>query len=97
MTTISDKPVATGNPPACAGVECDDREMIDHAIRWVNSGGGPETEICAHFGVPGRVFYRNVLARLERSTASQRETLGVSSVLAARIAAVARRRIWISS
>ncbi|WP_032364623.1 hypothetical protein [Rhodococcoides fascians] len=95
MTAISDKPTPAYGPPA--GVECDDRDMLDYAIRWVNSGGGPDTEIFAHFGVPGRVFYRNVLSTLERSTASQRETLGVSSILAARIAAVARRRIWISS
>lgn len=97
MTATSDKTAAVFGPLAGNGVECNDRALIDYAIRWVNSGGGPESEISARFGMPGRVFYRTVLSVLERSTAAECEALGMSSVLATRISAVARRRIWISS
>ncbi|MFI8567012.1 hypothetical protein ACIGGF_10680 [Rhodococcus sp. NPDC078407] len=97
MSTTSDKSAVTYTPSIPTGSECDDRAMIDYALRWVNSGGGPETDIESRFDMPGRVFYRSVLAILERCSDTELGALGVSPVLATRIAAVARRRVWISS
>ncbi|MBY4127578.1 hypothetical protein HQO83_04145 [Rhodococcus fascians] len=96
MSTTSDKSAMEYNPSIVTGIECDDRAVIDYAIRWVNSGGGPETDIESRFGMPGRTFYRTVLSILGRSSETERRALGVSPVLATRIAAVARRRVWIS-
>ena len=96
MSTTSDNSAMAYNPSIVTGVECDDRAIIDYAIRWVNSGGGPETDIESRFGMPGRTFYRTVLSILGRSSETERSALGVSPVLATRIAAVARRRVWIA-
>lgn len=95
MSTTSDKSAVTYTPST--GIDCDERAMIDYALRWVNSGGGPETDIESRFDMPGRTFYRTVLSILDRCSDTELGVLGVSPVLATRIAAVARRRVWISS
>lgn len=97
MSTTSDTPATVNRQCIVTGVDRDDCAMIDYAIRWVNSGGGPETDIESRFGIPGRSFHRTVLSILDRCSETERAALGVSPVLATRIASVARRRVWMSS
>jgi hypothetical protein len=74
----------------------EDAMMFEYALRWVNSGGGPDTDIEARFDMTARTFYRHVLRILERCPGHDHNRLGLSPVLAARILAVARHRIWLS-
>ncbi|WP_338890170.1 hypothetical protein [Rhodococcus sovatensis] len=75
----------------------EERAVIEFALRWVNSGGGPEAEIAASFETNGRMFYRRVVEILERRPKTEYAVLGLSTVMVTRMTAVARRRIWISS
>lgn len=75
----------------------DESAMIDYALRWVNSGGGPEADIAARFDVSAQGFYSTILSIIDRCPADEYDTLGLSPVLATRIAAVARRRVWFSN
>lgn len=78
-------------------IPCEDNAMIEYVLRWVNSGGGPEADIAARFDVSAQDFYSTVASIIDRCPAHEYETLGLSPVLATRIAAVARRRVWISN
>lgn len=80
-----------------AVVDDAERRMLEFALRWVNSGGGPESEISTRFDMTGRAFHRKIVEILDRRPQDEYGAYGLSSVMVARIAAVARRRIWISS
>lgn len=71
----------------------EERTLVLHSLRWVNSGGAPDSEIAERFGYTGRTYFQRVLAILGRES-SQPVAFGLGPVVTARIKAVARGRVW---
>lgn len=66
---------------------------IAFAVRWAPHGGGSPQDIRERFGSTVPEFYRQVLALVDALDAESRDR--VPRTVIDRIAAVARRRLWL--
>ncbi|MEU9823065.1 hypothetical protein ACIGG9_29585 [Pseudonocardia alni] len=84
-------PLRDRSRPLPAPVAYGPADLVGFARRWFRYGGGPAEEIVARFGVPPRVYFRELLDTLDRSE----EPADAASWTVREMRRVARNRLWV--